>query len=117
MGRMLEHDYQPTEAAFAVALMAAGRLGKADFAKTLFAERTAAGLEPKEEIYSSMMLAHAKADLYEESLDYWRQLVCFDGIGEVKIHIETYHCALKSAVVVCQWDEVEAILDMMKVKR
>ena len=64
-----------------------------------------------------MMLAHAKANLYEESLDYWRQLVCVDGLGEVKIHIETYHCALKSAVVVCQWDEVEAILDMMKVRR
>ena len=54
MGRMLEQEYQPTEAAFAIALMAAGRLGKADFAKTLFAKRTAAGLEPKEEIYSSV---------------------------------------------------------------
>lgn len=64
-----------------------------------------------------MMLAHSKAGLYEESLDYWRQLVCVDGIGEVKIHIETYHCALKSAVAVCQWDEVEAILDMMKVQK
>ena len=54
MGRMLEQNYQPTEAAFAIALMASGRLGKADFAKTLFAKRTAAGLEPKEEIYSSV---------------------------------------------------------------
>lgn len=54
MQRMLEKNFQPTEAAFAVALMSAGRLGRADFAKVLFEWRHASGLAPKQEIYSSV---------------------------------------------------------------
>ncbi len=54
MQRMLEKNFQPTEAAFAVALMSAGRLGRADFAKVLFDWRHASGLGPKQEIYSSV---------------------------------------------------------------
>lgn len=54
MRRMLQQGYQPTEATFAISLMAAGRLGYADFAKDVFVRRTAAGLEPKEEVYSSV---------------------------------------------------------------
>lgn len=62
-----------------------------------------------------MMLAHAKANLHEECLGYWRQLVCVDGIGDVEIKPETMQCALKSAVIAGQWHELEAILDIMQV--
>ena len=54
MRRMLQQSYQPTEATFAISLMAAGRLGYAEFAKDVFPRRTATGLEPKEEVYSSV---------------------------------------------------------------
>lgn len=64
-----------------------------------------------------MMVAHSKCNRQEECLEYWRQLVCVDGIGDVRINLETYHCAIKSAIVMCKWDEVGAILDMMKVIR
>ena len=64
-----------------------------------------------------MMVAFSKSDRHEECLEYWRQLVCVNGIGDVRINLETYHCAIKSAVVMCQWDEVGAILDVMKVRR
>jgi len=63
-----------------------------------------------------MMLAHSKADLHEESLGYWRQLVCLDGVGQVAIDPPTCTSALKSAVVCNQWDEVETIADMLKVR-
>ncbi|CAN0182648.1 unnamed protein product, partial [Ectocarpus fasciculatus] len=111
--RMLEKGYQPTEAAFAMALMSAGRLGRAELAKVLFEWRNASGLEPKQEIYSSMMLAHAKADLHEESLAYWRQLVCLDGVGGVAIDPATCRVALKSMIVSDQWDEVDTIVGML----
>lgn len=62
-----------------------------------------------------MMLAHSKAGLHEESLGYWRQLVCLDGVGQVTIEPATCNSALKSAVVSNQWDEVETIADMLKV--
>lgn len=62
-----------------------------------------------------MMLAHSKADLHEESLGYWRQLVCLDGVGPVAIDPPVCESALKSAVVCNQWDEVETIADMLKV--
>lgn len=54
---MLEQGHQPTEAAFAMSLMAAGRLGEAEFAKTLFAKRIEAGLEPRGEVYASVSAA------------------------------------------------------------
>lgn len=54
MQRMLENKFRPTEAAFAMALMSAGRLGRAEFAKVLFEWRQASGLESKQEIYSSV---------------------------------------------------------------
>lgn len=63
------------------------------------------------------MLAHAKADRHEESLGYWRQLVCLDGVGEMAITPATCQAALKSAVVCNQWEEVETIADMLKVNR
>lgn len=63
------------------------------------------------------MLAHAKADRHEESLGYWRQLVCLDGVGEVAIAPNTCQAALKSAVVCNQWDEVDTIADMLKVNQ
>ncbi|CBJ29284.1 pentatricopeptide repeat-containing protein, putative [Ectocarpus siliculosus] len=115
--RMLEKSYQPTEAAFAMALMSAGRLGRADLAKVLFEWRSESGLEPKQEIYSSMMLAHSKADLHEESLAYWRQLVCLDGVGGVAIDLETCRSALRSAIVSDHWDEVDTIVGMLRGKR
>lgn len=54
MQRMLENNFQPTEATFAMALMSAGRVGRADFAKVLFDWRHASGLGPRQEIYSSV---------------------------------------------------------------
>ncbi|CAM9299323.1 unnamed protein product, partial [Ectocarpus sp. 4 AP-2014] len=112
--RMLEKSYQPTEAAFAIAIMSAGRLGRADLAKVLFEWRSASGLEPKREIHSSMMLAHSKADLHEESLAYWRQLVCLDGVGGLAIDLTTCRSALRSAIVSDQWDEVDTIVGMLR---
>ena len=72
MDRMLAQEYRPTEAAFAIALMAAGRLGKADFAKTLFAKRTAAELEPKEEIYSSVSETRSTGSRAGKKIQLWR---------------------------------------------
>lgn len=54
MQSMHENNFQPTEAAFAMALMSAGRLGRTEFAKVLFEWRIASGLGPKQEIYSSV---------------------------------------------------------------
>lgn len=65
--------------------------------------------------YQQIMLAHSKADLHEESLGYWRQLVCLDGVGQVAIDPPTFTSALKSAIACNQWDEVETIADMLKV--
>lgn len=62
-----------------------------------------------------MMLAHSKADLHEESLVYWRQLVCLDGVGQVEIDLSTCQIALKSAVVTSRWDEVGTIAEMLEV--
>ncbi len=62
-----------------------------------------------------MMLAHSKADLHEETLGYWRQLVCLDGVGQVMIDPPTCTSALKSAVACNEWDEAETIADMLKV--
>lgn len=66
---------------------------------------------------TQMMLAHSKADLHEESLNYWRQLVCVDGVGKVRIDPATCENAMKSAVACNQWDEVETIAKMLKVGR
>ncbi|CAM9917838.1 unnamed protein product [Pylaiella littoralis] len=114
MKRMLEKRFQPTEATFAVALMSAGRLGNASFARVLFGWRHSSGFGPKHEIFSSMMLAHSKADLHEESLVYWRQLVCLDGVGQVEIDLSTCQVALKSAVATSRWDEVGTIAEMLE---
>ncbi|CAM9603558.1 unnamed protein product, partial [Hapterophycus canaliculatus] len=114
---MFDSEFIPTEATFAVALMSAAQLGRVDFAKVLFDRRNAFGFEPKPEIYSSIMLAHAKANLHEESLGYWRQLVCLDGVGEMAIAPATCQAALKSAVVCNQWEEVETIAALLKVHR
>lgn len=63
-----------------------------------------------------MMLANTKAERYDECLAYWRQLVCVEGIGEVKIKAATYNTALKSAVATGQLDEMEHILALMQVR-
>lgn len=62
-----------------------------------------------------MMLAHSKADLHEQSLTYWRQLVCLEGVGQMEIDLPTCQGALKSAVVTNQWDEVGTIAEMLQV--
>lgn len=59
----------------------------------------------------------ATASRSKELLDYWRQLVCMRGVGGLDIKPETFFLALRSAVKVKAWDEVEAILGMMQVQR
>ena len=62
-----------------------------------------------------MMLAHSKAGLHEESLGYWRQLVCLDGVGKAVISPPMCEAALTSAVVTNHWCEVETIAGMLRV--
>lgn len=62
------------------------------------------------------MVPLKEAGRHEEVLAYWRQLVCVNGLGGVKIHPETVILALRSAVKIRAWDEIEVILDLMQVK-
>lgn len=50
-----------------------------------------------------------------EVLEYWRQLVCLQGMGSMRIRPEAFFLALRNAATVKAWDEVEVIIDLMQV--
>lgn len=51
----------------------------------------------------------------DESLDYWRRLVCVNGLNGVAIAPETYNLAIKCATRAGNLEEMEAVVDMMEV--
>lgn len=62
-----------------------------------------------------MMVTLGEAGKPEELLEYWRRLVCVQGIDGLGIRPETFYLALRTAVKIKAWDEVEAIIGMMQV--
>lgn len=62
-----------------------------------------------------MMLACYRGSRCAEALAYWRQLLVQDGVGEINIRPETYQLPFKAALAINDWDEMEAILDLMEV--
>lgn len=65
--------------------------------------------------FLQVMVTLGDAGKSEEVLEYWRQLVCMQGIGGVRIRPETFFLAMRHAVKVKAWDEVETIIGMMQV--
>lgn len=61
------------------------------------------------------MVTLGEAGRSEEVLEYWRQLVCVQGMSGVDIRPDTYFLTLRNAVKVKAWDEVESIIGMMQV--
>lgn len=61
------------------------------------------------------MVTLGEANKPEEVLEYWRQLVCVQGVGGVDIRPETFFLTLRSAAKMNAWDEVECIIGMMQV--
>lgn len=62
-----------------------------------------------------VMVTLGEAGKSEELLDFWRQLVCLQGIEGVSIRPDTFFLAMRHAVKVKAWDEVEAIIGMLQV--
>lgn len=62
-----------------------------------------------------MMLMLMKDGNPEECLEYWRQLVCVQGLNGVDISLETYNFAVKCTMALGNLDEMEAVVDMMQV--
>lgn len=52
----------------------------------------------------------------EECLDYWRQLVCVNGVNGTKISPNTFNIALKASAMLNNLEEAEVIIDMMQVR-
>lgn len=63
-----------------------------------------------------MMVVLMKDGRTEECLEYWRQLVCVNGLNSVVIHPETYNFAIKCTATVGNLGEMEAVLAMMEVR-
>jgi len=61
------------------------------------------------------MVTLSEAERSEEVLEYWRQLVCLQGVSGVDIKPETFFLSLRNAAKANLWDEVEAIIGMMQV--
>eukprot|EP00752_Nemacystus_decipiens_P008840 g7889.t1 len=112
--RMREESKKPTEAAFVGAFRAAESLGQTETAKQVFEHRTEVGLPPQEHAYTKMMVLHLKDGEPEESLDYWRRLVCVHGLNGVSITPETYNLAIKCATRAGNLEEMEAVVEMME---
>lgn len=62
-----------------------------------------------------VMVTLSEAERSEEVLEYWRQLVCLQGVSGVDIKPETFFLSLRNAAKANLWDEVEAIIGMMQV--
>jgi len=63
-----------------------------------------------------MMVMLQKDGRAEEALEYWRQLVCVNGLNEMQITPETYNLAVKCAAWAGNLDEMEAVVEMMEVR-
>ncbi|CAM9109607.1 unnamed protein product [Ectocarpus sp. 6 AP-2014] len=114
INEMLEEEVVPTEAGFAVGFMTARKLGDVEFAKMLLERRSQAGMPPRQDFFVNVMVTLGEAGKPEEFLEYWRQLVCVQGIDGLGIRPETFYLALRTAVKMKAWDEVEAIIGMMQ---
>ena len=64
---------------------------------------------------AQVMVAFRNAERNHDCLSCWRELVLLNGLGDVVINDKTYNLALRVAVKIQQWDEMEVILDMMQV--
>lgn len=62
-----------------------------------------------------MMVLLIKNGQPEDSLDYWRQLVCVHGLNGMAITPETYNLAIKCATRADNLEEMEAVVNMMEV--
>ena len=63
------------------------------------------------------MMATLMRDNPEESLEYWRQLVCVNGVNGLKISSHTFNLAMKATTKMDNLEEAEAILEMMQVRK
>ena len=63
-----------------------------------------------------MMVVLLEDGRAHECLEYWRQLVCVNGLNGLEISRETYNFAIKAAAEV-DWDEMEAVVGMMQVSK
>ncbi|CAM9808957.1 unnamed protein product [Ascophyllum nodosum] len=111
---MLENKQKLSEAAFTYAIKAAAFQGEVDFARRLLTERNNVRFRPREELYVIVMVAFRNAERNHDCLSCWRELVLLNGLGDVVINDKTYNLALRVAVKIQQWDEMEVILDMMQ---
>ncbi|CAM9917635.1 unnamed protein product [Pylaiella littoralis] len=111
---MLADGIVPSQAAFGIGFLTARNLLAPDFAKLLLERYGQAGMPPRQDFFVSVMVALSVANRSEELLEHWRQLVCVRGVGGLEIKPETFFLALRSAVKIKAWDEVEAILGMMQ---
>lgn len=64
---------------------------------------------------AQMMVMLLKDGQPDESLVYWRQLVCMNGLNDVAISPETYNLAIKCATKADNLEEMEAVVEMMEV--
>ncbi|CAM9666424.1 unnamed protein product, partial [Hapterophycus canaliculatus] len=111
---LVEDGLIPTEAGFAFGFMSARRLCDPQLATMLLERRNQAGLTPRQDFFVNVMVTLGEAGKSDEVLDVWRQLVCLQGIEGVTIRPETFFLAMRHAVKVKAWDEVEAIIGMIQ---
>eukprot|EP00904_Undaria_pinnatifida_P006951 jgi/Undpi1/3386/HiC_scaffold_15.g06759.m1 len=111
--RMRAESKKPTEAAFVAAFRAAHKRREPDTCKELFEHRMEVGLLPQEYAYVKMMVVLLEDGRAHECLEYWRQLVCVNGLNGLEISRETYNFTIKAAAEV-DWDEMEAVVGMMQ---
>ncbi|CAN0008514.1 unnamed protein product, partial [Scytosiphon promiscuus] len=102
---LVKEGFVPNEAGFAVGFMSARKLGDTDLAKMLLERRSQAGLAPRQDFFVNVMVTLGEAGKSEEVLEFWRQLVCLQGIEGVSIRPETFYLAMRHAVKVKAWDE------------
>lgn len=63
-----------------------------------------------------MMVLLIKDGRPDESLEYWRQLVCVNGLNDMAITPATYNLAIKCATSANNLAEMEAVVEMMEVR-
>lgn len=66
-------------------------------------------------VKTQVMIAFKQHGRHDDLLALWRELVLMDGLGNVDINGRTCNMVLKAAVKTQRWQEVEGILDLMKV--
>eukprot|EP00903_Cladosiphon_okamuranus_P014057 g13065.t2 len=112
--RMREELKKPTEATCFVVFRAAEDQRQVETAKQVFDYRIEVGLPPQEYPYVKMMLLLMKEGRPDDSLDYWRRLVCVNGLNGVAISHKTYNLAIKCATRAGNLEELEAVVEMME---